>query len=167
MTEKNLFRTSLITLASTLAVPLLVGLSGIGAPDGAATNDLLKTYIATAHASSAVSSPETPKDAVKTGDDTQSGEPKSDEATAKADAAPESLPVTAAAKPAGTYTVQAGDTYGCIAEKYYGSYEQWPKVYAVNSLYPGYEEYRLHVGAVVQLPAISADEVRPATSLCK
>lgn len=67
------------------------------------------------------------------------------------------------AKPAGTYTVQPGDTYGCIAEKYYGSYEYWPLLVQTNTGV-GFEEYRLFVGAVVQLPAVTV--TKPASSLC-
>lgn len=75
---------------------------------------------------------------------------------------PAQLPVNSA-KPASTYTVKEGDTYGCIAEKYYGSYEYWPKIVAANTGI-GFEEYRLFVGAQVQLPP--SDGSKPATTLC-
>lgn len=68
-----------------------------------------------------------------------------------------------AAKPASTYVVKEGDTYGCIAEKYYGSYEYWPELVALNQGF-GFEERRLFVGANIQLPAITV--TKPVTSLC-
>ncbi len=72
-----------------------------------------------------------------------------------------------AAKSASTYTVKDGDTYGCIAEKYYGSYENWTNVVKANPQLEGFSEYRLFVGAVLELPAMSADAVRPASTLCQ
>lgn len=68
-------------------------------------------------------------------------------------------------KPATLYTVKEGDTYGCIAEAYYGSYEHWPDILNANSAYGnGFSEYGLHVGAVLELPAI--DNLKPASKLC-
>ena len=69
-------------------------------------------------------------------------------------------------KDAGTYTVKEGDTYGCIAENYYGSYDQWSRVYAANAGWPGFDEYRLDVGAVLQMPTVTQAEALPTTSLC-
>lgn len=73
------------------------------------------------------------------------------------------------AKPASDYVVKDGDTYGCIAEKYYGGFGQYSDVMNTNSasIVPGYAEYHLDVGAKIQLPAVSADNLSPATSLCK
>lgn len=42
----------------------------------------------------------------------------------------------------------------------------WPQVYAQNGGYPGFEEYHLDVGAKLQMPAVSAAESLPKTSLC-
>ncbi len=65
-----------------------------------------------------------------------------------------------------TYVVKDGDTYGCIAEKYYGSFENWMDVMNANPRTEGFQEYRLFVGAVLTLPALSADQVRPVSTLC-
>lgn len=67
---------------------------------------------------------------------------------------------------ASTYEVKPGDTYGCIAEKYYGSYDQWQKVFDANAGYSGFAEYELHVGAKLTMPAISDAETTPKTNLC-
>jgi LysM repeat protein len=74
---------------------------------------------------------------------------------------------TGTAKPETVYTVKEGDTYGCIAEKYYGSYENYVNVMAANPVYTeGFTEYELHVGAKLVLPALDAAAVKPASSLC-
>lgn len=75
----------------------------------------------------------------------------------------------ASAKVASDYVVKDGDTYGCIAEKYYGGFGQYADVMSANSssAVPGYAEYHLDVGAKIQLPAVSAENLSPATSLCK
>jgi hypothetical protein len=73
----------------------------------------------------------------------------------------------AADKRAGFYTVKEGDTYGCIAESYYGSYEHWTDVLNTNIRYGnGYSEHELHVGAVLEMPEISKDNLKPASKLC-
>ena len=65
------------------------------------------------------------------------------------------------------YTVKEGDTYGCIAEKYYGSYEHYVEIMAANPVYNlGFGEYSLFVDAKLVLPAISAANLKPASSLC-
>lgn len=67
----------------------------------------------------------------------------------------------------GFYTVKEGDTYGCIAEKYYGSYEHWPDILNANANYGnGFAEYGLHVGAVLEMPAISSSNLKPKSNLC-
>ena len=179
MTEKNLFRTTLITLSSTIVLPLLVGTTGLAAPNSSSTNDLVKDYIAAAHGTDAVqsnnsnsgSSTETKSDTNKssTSSNNSTDQAQSSDTTSTTTPAATEVQTTTStgAKATGTYVVKEGDTYGCIAEKYYGSYEQWPKVYAANSAYPGYEEYHLNVGAVVLLPAVSAAEVLSQTSVCK
>lgn len=185
MTEKNLFRTTLITLGSTIVLPLIVAMTGVAAPNGASTNDLVKGYLSAAHGADAVqannsssSSSSNNGSSSETKSDTNSSSTQSNpstDQTTRADTATTTTPAatdtrttaTAGVKAASTYVVKEGDTYGCIAERYYGSYEQWPKVYAANSAYPGYEEYHLNVGAVVQLPAVSTAEVLPQTSVCK
>ncbi|MFZ1812547.1 MAG: LysM domain-containing protein [Candidatus Saccharimonadales bacterium] len=173
MTEKTLFRNALIMLGSTIALPLVVGTTGLGAPGGASTNDLLKQYVASAATTSTSqqnkSDDQVKKDAEPSQNDTAQTTPTSDQtATTESAKAAEATPAGyAAAKPAGTYVVKAGDTYGCIAERYYGSYDQWSKVYAANGIYPGFEEYRLNVGATLQMPAVATSEVLPVTQLCK
>lgn len=179
MTEKNIFRSALITLGSTIALPLVVAATGIAAPNVSSTNDLVKDYIAAAHGTDAVQSnnsnsgsstetkSDTNKSSTSSNNSTDQAQSSDTTSTTTPTATDTQAMTTASAKVAGTYTVKAGDTYGCIAENYYGSYEQWPKVYAANSMYPGYEEYYLNVGAAVQLPAISASEVLPQTSLCR
>jgi LysM repeat protein len=64
------------------------------------------------------------------------------------------------------YTVKEGDTYGCISEKYYGSFEHWPDIINANPNTVGFGEYELHVGARIVLPAIPAGSLRPASTLC-
>lgn len=65
------------------------------------------------------------------------------------------------------YTVKEGDTYGCIAEKYYGSYEHWPDILNANIVYgSGYSEHELHVGAIIELPEILAENLKPSSKLC-
>jgi len=65
------------------------------------------------------------------------------------------------------YTVKDGDTYGCIAEKYYGSFEHWVDIMNSNPVHTdGFSEYELHVGAQLVLPAITADRLKPASALC-
>lgn len=169
MTEKTLFRNTLITLGSTIVLPLIIGLTGIAALDGKSTQQLIKSYIA---AAAPVASASDQTKIVQDGVASEASEPATDmqDKTASSGKA-ESTNGTAAngyapVKPAGTYTVQSGDTYGCIAEKYYGSYDQWSRVYAVNAGWPGFEEYHLHVGAVLQMPAVTAAEILPPTSLC-
>lgn len=64
------------------------------------------------------------------------------------------------------YEVKEGDTYGCIAENYYGSFEHWPDIMSVNPSTKGYTEYELHVGAKITLPAVLAANLKPASDLC-
>lgn len=67
----------------------------------------------------------------------------------------------------GFYTVKEGDTYGCIAEIYYGSFEHWTDILNANIRYGnGYSEHELHVGAVLEMPEISKDILKPASKLC-
>jgi nucleoid-associated protein YgaU len=70
-------------------------------------------------------------------------------------------------KPETVYTVVEGDTYACIAEKYYGSLEHYVEIMASNPIYNvGFGEYSLHVGAQIVLPAIKASDLKPASSAC-
>ncbi len=81
---------------------------------------------------------------------------------------PSSLPDTGSGKAESVYTVKEGDTYGCIAEKYYGSYEHYVDIMAANPIYDlGFGEYSLFVDAKLVLPAIDAANQKPATSLCQ
>lgn len=76
--------------------------------------------------------------------------------------------VQTAAKAETVYTVKDGDTYGCIAEKYYGSYEHYLDVMAANPVYQqGFGEYQLYVGAQLTLPAVAKENLKPASSLCQ
>lgn len=91
------------------------------------------------------------------GDDTKGADADSQQSTTTA----------ANGKLASLYTVKEGDTYGCIAETYYGSFEHWQDILNANSRYGnGFSEYHLHVGAVLELPAISAENLKPASKLC-
>jgi len=169
MTESNLFRTTLVTLASTLALPLIVGLSGLGAPQNTSTNDLVKRYVGATNQTDQTKTNDAQNDKAK---DQPTDQAKQDEAK-PTDTTDNDQPVKntagqpGAAKQAGTYTVKEGDTYGCIAEKYYGSYDQWARVYGENAGWPGFNEYDLAVGATLKMPAVSANEVLPQTSLCR
>lgn len=94
-------------------------------------------------------------------DSTEQNTNKAESSDAKNESAPTSD------KAASLYTVKEGDTYGCIAEKYYGSFEHWTDIYNLNARYGrGFSEYYLHVDAVLELPAISAENLKPATKLC-
>lgn len=67
----------------------------------------------------------------------------------------------------GFYTVKEGDTYGCISEDYYGSYEHWPEILSANIKYGnGFSEHQLHVGAVLEMPVISTENLKPKSNLC-
>lgn len=71
-------------------------------------------------------------------------------------------------KPQALYTVKEGDTYGCIAEKYYGSFEHFTDIMASNpSDQVGFGEKRLFVDAQLILPAVSASELKLPSSLCQ
>jgi hypothetical protein len=105
--------------------------------------------------------------------DTESTAPTGDapattEPTKPTESAPSATPATpAVAKAESVYTVKEGDTYGCIAEKYYGSFEHWVDVMNSNPVFSeGFGEYELHVGAQLVLPAVTADRLKPASSLC-
>jgi len=90
---------------------------------------------------------------------------KSSDEAKSSDAKSESTPTTG--KSASLYTVKEGDTYGCIAEKYYGSFEHWVDIYNSNARYGrGFSEYHLYVDAVLEMPAISAENLKPQTKLC-
>lgn len=174
MTEENLFRSTLVTLAVTLAAPLIVGLTGVGGPQNTSANDIVKSYVTASNQSnqtdSAKKADNSAKDTASNNNDT-STESKQDNDTATsdntADKSQNSSATKADAKVAGTYTVMDGDTYGCIAEEYYGSYDQWQRVYDANAGWSGFNEYDLAVGAKLQMPAVAANEVLPATQLCK
>lgn len=175
MREKDLFRNALVTLGATILAPLGVAVSGTNGANNQPLSDALKSYAAVSGQSSNdktnnAKSDDTSKKDDNTGNNTNNESGSNDTASENAasqngsQAAPAGY---AAAKSAGTYTVKAGDTYGCIAEKYYGSYDQWQKVYDANGMYPGFDEYNLNVGATLQMPAVSATEALPKTDLCQ
>ncbi len=176
MTESDQFKTTLGVLGATLLAPLFVASGNLGGGPGT-VQEKLKNYVAAA-AQSVVVKDDVKKDDTKA-DGTEKNEGKAAEnnqsdadnqnKTPASSTPPASTRATdnASAKKAGTYTVKAGDTYGCIAEKYYGSYEQWPRVYAANAGWPGYEEYTLNVGAKLQMPAVEVRDVLPKTTLCQ
>jgi LysM repeat protein len=65
------------------------------------------------------------------------------------------------------YVVQKGDTYGCIAERHYGSHHHYQEVMAANPITKkGFSERKLFVGAKVVLPAIAAQDLKQTTNLC-
>lgn len=165
MTEETLFRATLMTLGATIVGPLFVAATNIaGTPEGA--REQLKSYVAAAE-QTANEKKDTPDEKDVT-DKKMSNEAKTGANQTKTDtpATPAASAQSAGAKTAGSYTVKAGDTYGCIAEKYYGSYDQWTRVYDRNSGWPGFGEYDLAVGATLQMPAISTNEALPKTHLC-
>jgi nucleoid-associated protein YgaU len=74
---------------------------------------------------------------------------------------------TSPSRNAAKYTVKEGDTYGCIAEKYYGSFEHYTDVMSANPVaQEGFSEYGLFVGQVIDLPAVASGQLKPASSLC-
>lgn len=156
MTEHALFQRAAVALGATILAPLFVAITGLG--DSGSVSPIA-SYVGRTSATQTVN--ETINDDSKSSDKTSTE--SSDKSSNGSSAAVES----AGAKAAGSYTVKDGDTYGCIAEKYYGSYEMWPQVYAQNAGYPGFEEYHLDVGAKLQMPAVSAAESLPKTALCK
>lgn len=92
-------------------------------------------------------------------DDTSMEETSEDDAMKEADDSTD--------KSASVYTVKDGDTYGCIAEKYYGSFEHWVDVMNANPTgQVGFSEYGLHVDAKLTLPAIAAANLKPTSNLC-
>ncbi len=170
MTQSRLLRIVAIASAASLLLPLIIGLST--GEDGSTANKLAQ-YLQL----SAVRSNQRDGQ-VKTAED--SGVPasnlpgqsvgKSQSGTAtQGGTAAASAAANKQAKAAGEYVVKQGDTYGCIAEKYYGSYEQYSRVMAANwaDTAPGYGEFRLDVGAKVRLPAVSAAQMTPVTNVCK
>lgn len=181
MTEKNLFQTTLTTLGLTVLAPLFVGLTSIGAPNNMATNDTLKNYIGTAQTTNTVdnknNNDNNQSNTASNGSDQSNQQNQNNAAgennqannaaNSSSNQSNSAAPANAAAKAAGTYVIKDGDTYGCIAEKYYGSYDQWQRVYNANAGYPGFNEYDLAVGATLQMPAVSAAEVLPKTTVCQ
>lgn len=91
----------------------------------------------------------------------------SEDTSSSTDTAAPSVTANATDKAETVYTVKEGDTYGCIAEKYYGSYEHYVDIMAANPVNQyGFSEYQLFVGAQLVLPAISGANLKPASSLC-
>lgn len=116
----------------------------------------------------------TPAPSVAVTETPSSDTAQSSSATAKTDTAPAATPTPAASTTVQTgkaetvYTVKDGDTYGCIAEKYYGSYEHYSDVMAANPVnQTGFGEYSLYVGAQLVLPAVAKENLKPASSLCQ
>ena len=164
MTEMTLFQKTLTALGATILAPLFVAVTGVGGQD-MSVHDRLQEY-------ASVAVVEQDKKAEDEANDVKDGESADQTDATKQEQTEENGNVQvpegyASAKPEGTYVVKEGDTYGCIAEKYYGSYDQWSKVYDLNAGWPGFDEYRLDVGAQLQLPAVGADEVLPKTNLCQ
>lgn len=157
MTDTELYTRTRIVLAATLLLPIIVGLFNLS------TNDANLTKYIKAGTASSLSKPADKKASDKKDEAKKDKDTKTEANTKQKKKAT----ATAGVKPASTYTVKAGDTYGCIAENYYGSFEQWPLVYGANAGGAGYNEYDLAVGAKVQLPALTAAQVKPATNLCE
>lgn len=169
MTERKMYNYTVIGLTSTILVPIAVavfGITGSTAPISTVAANYVKNTVAKGSTSDKNTSTDntqkstnkkkattSTKDAAKTNDKSTSSETAASQGRV-------------AAKPAGMYTVKAGDTYGCIAEKYYGSYEMWPQVYQQNGGWPGYTEYNLDVGAKLQMPALRKSTTFSPTHLC-
>lgn len=78
------------------------------------------------------------------------------------------LPATVSDKTETIYTVKEGDTYGCIAEKYYGSFEHFVDIMASNPVdQMGFGERTLFVDAQLVLPAIAGSDLKPTSALCQ
>lgn len=104
-----------------------------------------------------------------TSTDTTAETPSTTDASTNApDSTSTSTPAaTGEAKAETTYVVKEGDTYGCIAEKYYGSYEHYVDVMAANPTnWDGFSERELHVGATLTLPAVAKENLKPISALC-
>lgn len=164
MDETTLFQRTLIALGATILGPLFVATTGVGG-QGASVNERIQDYVSVAVATNDQSDEET-TDETSDGQQGENGEQTNGEGGNRENESEATPDGYAAAKDAGTYTVKEGDTYGCIAETYYGSYDQWSRVYATNAGWPGFDEYRLDVGAVLQMPAVTQAEALPTTSLC-
>ena len=166
MTEQNLYKKTCVVLALTLAAPAVVGLFGIGADDDMTPAKAVSSYAKNIDHPAA----STPGDDKKASGDENKSSEKDDAISKKSEASKNdaskersTTPEKTTKKDAGTYTVKAGDTYGCIAESHYGSYEMWPAVQRANAG-PGYGEYTLHVGAKLTLPATTTE--LETTNLC-
>lgn len=152
MSDISLYDRIRLALVATLLAPLLVMI--VGAGDGETTaSDRVASYITQTTSKKAV------VDGTTKTDDAMK---KDDQSTTKT-----SVDGMASPKPAGSYVVKAGDTYGCIAEAYYGSYDQWTQVYDLNAGWDGFSEYHLAVGATLQMPAVASDQLRLKTDLCQ
>lgn len=169
MDETTLFQRTLIALGATIIGPLFVATTGVGG-QGASVNERIQDYVSaavvTSEQSDEAATDETSDGAEQDGQQGENSENANGEDATRDDEATPTPQGYADAKDAGTYTVKEGDTYGCIAENYYGSYDQWSRVYAANAGWPGFDEYRLDVGAVLQMPAVTQAEALPTTSLC-
>ena len=64
--------------------------------------------------------------------------------------APPQAPPPVGTPPAGTYTIQRGDTLMAIAAHFYGNASQWSVIAQAN---PEVDPRRLRVGQVIKLPA--------------
>lgn len=154
MTETELYNRTRVGLVASVILPLVVGLSGLNG--GNSVSDRLTSYVSGASKLQQVTVD--PALAVNTTDNLAKEDPQS---------GPASKLERSVTKPVGSYVVKDGDTYGCIAERYYGSYDQWTRIYEANAGWPGFNEYDLAVGAKLQLPAVSADQVVSKTNLCE
>lgn len=164
MNESTLFQRTLIALGATILVPLSVAATGVGGND-MSVQDRLKEYVSVAVAPRDDQSDDTSKDnESKSNENSESDKNGKEESNESQTNQPTGY---ADAKKSGTYTVKEGDTYGCIAEKYYGSYDQWSRVFDENAGWPGFDEYRLDVGAKLQMPAVDSSQALPKTNLCQ
>ena len=163
MSDSKLFKYACYVLAATLLVPVAVYAASM--VFGFSGQDPAK-YIA--EGTKSVLNQVEKKEAPKKSDDKKSDKKVSKKSSDKKVVKKSTKKSAVTGKKASTYTVKSGDTYGCIAEKYYGSLELWPVVYNANiGGGVGYGEYDLHVGAVLVLPAVSASNMTPASNLCK
>ena len=172
MTETSLYKRTLIVLGATILVPLIA--VSVSAANSGAVVTPFQSYLTTTSSSATttvttptVTTPETGQTSSTQTTVPSQSTPEASQPTASAPTVSTDNVQTTGAKPAGTYTVKDGDTYGCIAENYYGSYDQWSRVFNANAGGAGYGEYDLAVGGGLTLPAVNAEEALPKTILCE
>ena len=100
---------------------------------------------------------------VDTGSDSSTRQYAQIEPTEQPEDSQESAQTTPAGEVPETYTVVSGDTYACIAERFYGNYRVWPEIAALNQG-RGFNERFLYVDAVLTMPELAS--AQQTTSIC-